>query len=372
MDEYKEQENKEAASVLEEQVTADREDAVENNTASEGSTEKINNKRSRNAFFLGLAVFLGICLVGLGVYAKNGVKQMSDSSFVVNTAKVLGLPAAKVNGSKVAYTDFIRDVGFIETFYEQQAIPGGSYSADEVAQQAMARLIANKVIEQQAVVFGIELTEEQVNEEVQRRLAVVPDQDQVLAELDRLFGWTLEEYVDNVIYYQILEERLAEAIRTSVDEDDTDVTEERKVRHIVFLVEEGDDPDTVKAEAQAVLDRIKAGEDFATLAQEFGQDGTAASGGDLGFFPRGVMDPAFEQASFSLPVGQLSEELVESQFGYHVLEVTDERFQRNYQGYMDAVIRDANIKMYVDVENPFADPALAPGQPSAAGLPVQN
>jgi peptidyl-prolyl cis-trans isomerase D len=102
--------------------------------------------------------------------------------------------------------------------------------------------------------------------------------------------------------------------------------EQRRARHI--LVTAGADAnEETAAEARArieeIRDRILAGEDFAALAEELSDDpGSAAQGGDLGLFGRGLMDPAFDQAVFALIEGELSEP-IRTQFGYHLIEVTE-------------------------------------------------
>jgi peptidyl-prolyl cis-trans isomerase C len=75
------------------------------------------------------------------------------------------------------------------------------------------------------------------------------------------------------------------------------------------------------AKAQELRKRIVAGEDFAKLATEESDDtGSGANGGDLGTFKRGSMVPAFEQAAFTQPIGEVSEPL-KTQFGYHLIKV---------------------------------------------------
>jgi parvulin-like peptidyl-prolyl isomerase len=75
------------------------------------------------------------------------------------------------------------------------------------------------------------------------------------------------------------------------------------------------------AKAQEIRKRIAAGEDFAALAKTESDDAqTGAKGGDLGTFKHSQMAPEFEQAAFSLPVGQVSEP-VKSKFGYHIIKV---------------------------------------------------
>ena len=85
-------------------------------------------------------------------------------------------------------------------------------------------------------------------------------------------------------------------------------------------------PEGTRAHAEQVLRRVHAGEDFAQLAREFSTDGSSASGGDLGWFGRGRMVPAFEQAAFALQPGQTSD-LVETQFGFHIIRVDERRTQ---------------------------------------------
>src|SRR3954469_18963394 len=80
-----------------------------------------------------------------------------------------------------------------------------------------------------------------------------------------------------------------------------------------------------KAKANAVLKTVKAGGDFATLARANSQDpGSAPNGGDLGFFPKGQMTPAFEEAAFKLKPGTVSP-LVETPFGFHIIKVLERR-----------------------------------------------
>ncbi|MBU37568.1 MAG: hypothetical protein CL611_03975, partial [Anaerolineaceae bacterium] len=95
-----------------------------------------------------------------------------------------------------------------------------------------------------------------------------------------------------------------------------DVAEEQQVhaRHILLSRDEFET-------AQDVLERALAGEDFTALAAEFSADASnSKTGGELGWFPRGQMVAAFENAVFSAEAGVLPEP-VESQFGWHVVEV---------------------------------------------------
>ncbi len=80
--------------------------------------------------------------------------------------------------------------------------------------------------------------------------------------------------------------------------------------------------DSVKNKANEILKKIKGGANFAEMAAEYGSDGTKNRGGDLGWFGKGRMVSEFEQACFKATKAGLLPELVKTQFGYHIIEVT--------------------------------------------------
>ena len=105
--------------------------------------------------------------------------------------------------------------------------------------------------------------------------------------------------------------------------------EERRASHILFAVDAKApqaERDSVRAQAQQVLATLKQSpKRFAELARQHSKDpGSANKGGDLDFFARGAMVKAFEDAAFSLSPGQISD-LVETEFGYHIIQITDIR-----------------------------------------------
>jgi peptidyl-prolyl cis-trans isomerase C len=83
------------------------------------------------------------------------------------------------------------------------------------------------------------------------------------------------------------------------------------------------------AKAQELRKKILAGADFAQVAAEESDDGSKTAGGDLNFFRRGQMVPAFEQAAFAMKVGEISEP-VKTPFGYHLIKV-EEKKEPNFE-----------------------------------------
>jgi peptidyl-prolyl cis-trans isomerase D len=162
--------------------------------------------------------------------------------------------------------------------------------------------------------------------------------------------------------------------------------EERHARHILIqLPQDADAAGDAAAlqKAEDAIKRIKGGEAFDAVAREVSDDpGSAANGGDLGFFSRGLMTPAFEEVAFSLPAGQLSEP-VKSPFGYHVIEVLEIRPEtatplEDVRAELVEVLRDedrSNIffeKSEILTSLTFEQPDTLQGAADALGLEVKE
>lgn len=191
---------------------------------------------------------------------------------------------------------------------------------------ALEQLIARKLIAQEAAKAGLEVTEEELDEEVG-------------AIIGENFQGSTEDFLSVLEFYGISEESFREDARlnllvrklamTKIDLSDEalrgffdehkflfEQAEEIEARHILVETEET---------AAEIVDRLAGGEDFAELAAEFSIDlSNKDSAGYLGFFGRGVMVPEFEEAAFSLAVGEVSG-TVESPFGFHVIELLDRK-----------------------------------------------
>jgi peptidyl-prolyl cis-trans isomerase D len=131
---------------------------------------------------------------------------------------------------------------------------------------------------------------------------------------------------------QILQTKVQEAITADVPSTATQVW----ARHILVSDE---------ATALSVIEKLKAGEDFATLAGEFSQDGSAANGGDLGWFGTGAMVPEFETAAFALEKsGDYTLTPVQSQFGFHIIQLIAKQDRpltaQQYQAAKDKAFQD--------------------------------
>ena len=156
--------------------------------------------------------------------------------------------------------------------------------------------------------------------------------------------------VKDVIRDDITVQKMVDKLKKSVKVNPEDMREVR-ARHILVrpkikigteetyeqAKERADE--AAKEEAQKLLKRVKAGENFVTLAKEHSEDpGSAKDGGDLGYFGVGAMVPEFEKAAFSLKPGEVSE-LVKTDFGYHIIKLDDTRLRKVEEGKdLNAVI----------------------------------
>lgn len=277
---------------------------------------------------------------------------------------VRATPAFQRDGQfdKEYYAMVLARVGFTPASYEAQL------RTDLLAQE----LTQN--IERSAFVTGQQLDRALALEKQQREIAygVVPVQDYVASvsiedEAVREYyennknGFTAPEQI-KLNYIELDVETIAESLEVNDEQlmqfyADNEAQfvgpEQRRASHILI---EGDD-ETALSQIEAIASRIEQGEDFAEVAKQTSQDtGSAAQGGDLGYFGREVMDPVFEEAVFSMEnEGDVSEP-VKTEFGYHLIKLTGIQTPevRSFAEVRDSVERRYRIQ---EAESQFFDQA---------------
>ncbi len=212
-------------------------------------------------------------------------------------------------------------------------------------------------------------------------------------DADRDFKRKLDIARDKLLMEALLQsvgkEALTEATMHKVYDDAVkNLGGEKEVhaRHILVRAAAGDEKasEAAKAKIEAIIARLKKGEDFATVAKEVTEDPSGkANGGDLGYFTKEQMVPEFSVVAFKLEKGQISDP-VKTQFGWHVLKVEDKRDKpvpkfeevkeqieqyvtRKAQAELVTKLRaEAKVEKFYKTEEPKKDePAAAPAAPAA-------
>ena len=158
--------------------------------------------------------------------------------------------------------------------------------------------------------------------------------------------------------------------------------EERRVSHI--LIESGDDVEAARAKAESLKAQLDDGADFAVLAEANSDDTfSAENGGDLDFITPEMMDPAFDTAAFALEsVGDVSD-IVETDFGFHIIKLTDlkaaevKSFEEVAAEIRDTLLYDAAMEKFFELQNTMAEiafevPDTLEDVANEVNLPVQE
>jgi len=126
----------------------------------------------------------------------------------------------------------------------------------------------------------------------------------------------------NDYFKQQVVDKITDAdIRARYDKEIAAMPPQNEVRARHILVK-------TKEEAEAIIKQLDGGAKFEDIAKEKSTDGSAAQGGDLGYFGPGQMVPEFDKAANALEVGQYTKEPVQTQFGFHVIKLEDKRVQQ--------------------------------------------
>lgn len=274
------------------------------NVSKEAAPKKSWKKGPGGLLALGVVSGIAVAfLVTAGIFTYGIYRLGWHGPGTQAVLRGLPYPVATVNGRAVAYAEFLDDVDTLTHFYAMQSgenpdipVPG----EEDIRKNVMDRLVRNVILEAEAEKYGVSLTEDDIAEEFSNLVAAAGGEEELTGEVRELYGWSVGEFKEKVIMPFLLQQKLEEALMA-----DESLNAE------------------VAEDAAAVLERARQGEDFAELAAEYSDDpGSAAQGGELGWFERGMMVPEFEDAAFALGPGEISD-LVETGYGYHIILSND-------------------------------------------------
>lgn len=293
--------------------------------------------------YLLVAILFAILIYGFGW----------DQTATRWAARVFPLPAGIVNGEPQWLSTYYRRLGVFEYYAARvEAEQPGLIPQDklELQQRVFDELAEIMLLKQEAHAAGIQVTEAEIMASYDKLAEAhggTEDFQRVIADF---YNLTPFQFAKEFIPEQIYRDKIQEQLFTQL-----------KVRHIV-VEDEG--------QARQVLDKTKAGEDFQELAKQFSQDLTTRSeGGDLGWLRRGQFTQAFEDAAFTLAAGQLSQELVKTDFGYHIIKVEERRdgpvSDQSFPIWLESLRDQAKIRQFIlrstpQATNPAPDAVPAP------------
>lgn len=255
---------------------------------------------------------------------------------------VLTDPIAVVEGSEIKKADL--DQAFASVLASQGMPPDQASKIPEAQRMQFYRIlledmIADKIIAKRSAEQTV--SDEALAGELARIQKNFGSEDEMKKQIEAS-GQTFDKLKDNIKTQLRQREWLDAQVKGQDAVADTEAEEfykgnpekfqrpeQVRASHILVTVEADAKPETVVEKgkaAQAILDRVKKGEDFATLAGEVSEDPSAKQNkGDLDFFGRDQMVKEFADAAFGMKKDEISKEPVRSQFGYHIIKVTDRR-----------------------------------------------
>ncbi len=295
---------------------------------------------------IGLAVSIAVVgAAAVGVFIFGIYKYGWENPAASSIAHALPLPAATVNGNTISYADYLDDLSTVRRFFakQQTQAPGSGTppTEQELRKGVLDRLVATEVLKEEAARFNVTVKQDEIDAEYKKFL----DQDKTTdaaAQILDLYGWTVDQFKNKVMRPYVMQQKLTEVF--AKDEKMNKEAEDK---------------------AKGVLEKLKNGGDFAELAKQDSADtGSAAQGGDLGWFEKGIMVPEFEKAAFAMKPGETSD-LVKTQFGYHIIRVEDVEKDKktgevtkvkaahiliagpDVQAYLDGKLKEAKVKRYI-------------------------
>lgn len=226
-------------------------------------------------------------------------------------------PAAIVNGKPIPMALYERQMELAINYLKQHGVDTESFQGREmlsqIKEEVLNQLIEQELINQAATKEGFTATDEEINEEMASLVQEAGGQEKLDAWMQA--NKLTQEDLRQALRDQIISDKVFKKVTASV----ATTAEQVHASHILVATKE---------EADTVLLRLGKGEDFAKLAAEVSLDeGSRESGGDLGFFPKGVLIPELEKAAFALQPGQYSDP-VQTEYGFHIILVLEREANR--------------------------------------------
>jgi parvulin-like peptidyl-prolyl isomerase len=274
-------------------------------------SEHSKKRKVKFPYFLGIAIItIFVLLLGLVVFVY---KSKTDNRFVDAIENIFPFPAIYVQGAGIiSISEVKQDKAAIKKFYETQDFSRLGMRVDFSTQQGMDRLkikekdvanklVENKIIEALAKQRGISISDANVNDEVNTSIDKYGNRQNLMSELGRLYGWSLDDFKQKVVKPELYAAKLTEAYSAEVDTS----AQQKKINDLKDRV-------TVKKE------------DFAKVATESSEGESSKNGGDLGWSTKDQLIPEVANVAFSMNVAAISD-VIKSPLGFHIVKLEEKK-----------------------------------------------
>ncbi len=273
-----------------------------------------------------------IALVGILVLV--GVTYKTDSfSDLLSSDSVVAI----VNGIEITESALQEEIDKLPEYYKTGAIDEKTLRSAIIEQLIARELLLAEAEDKGITVSSAELEAAIANITTDAQVTV-EELEQKLEEQNVTITEFEEAIKTQIIMNKLIEEQVLADVGVTEDEllsyyeTQKEMLTEVRASHILICYtgslrcESTITKEEALEQAATLIERIKAGENFETLAKEYSTDPSAEfNGGDLGLFTKGQMVAEFETAAFSLNEGEMTAEPVETAFGYHIIMVTDKK-----------------------------------------------
>ena len=199
---------------------------------------------------------------------------------------------------------------------------------NKVMREVAIKIGTDKLLVLAAQEQSVEIPEDTVQAELQKFYTKFGSKENFEQQLQRQ-GFTMEFVQSDIKNGMLIRKYFNEIVYPSITVTENDIDEAYKqdklatVRHILMLTQgKGEEEKAaIRVKMEEILEKAQAGEDFSELAKQYTEDpGSKDTGGLYEDFPRGRMVKPFEDASFDLPIGSISD-IVETRYGFHIIKV---------------------------------------------------
>lgn len=247
---------------------------------------------------------VGLAVVGVGVSIVGIYTAHWEAPIIKDVARVIPVPALTVNGHWRSYHEYLDAVATLDYSMNQTAVLQASGYSQKPSTQELRTMVVDRMVKEEVIIQlakkrGVTVSKADIDAEMKKLSDQTGSEAEVASQVKQLYKWDLATFREKVIRPYLLRQRLQESIG-----NDTAIN-----------------ADSLKR-AQAALARVKAGEDFTTIAKDVNENSTKSTGGDMGIYAKGTQDAAIEAAAFSLKVGETSD-IIKTTDGYYIIKVLE-------------------------------------------------